>query len=726
MSKRMKYLAYAIAVIVVAGIMTVAIYAATSATSGITANVSWIATDGIEFELEAWVVNNSAGNGIGNTSTPKSIEKQIVTASTSNTTAQNLAGNLACSFYDGTDDGVNNPSNIVFTYKIKNTGSSILKVTATKTPKNQAESGTTASDHEPKVVLSSNYTGSNVTTSQTSAIYGTGYNIPEGGTLEYIVTLSMDNADLSIASFDAGVTFNFSVGNNIEVYIDGVSQTASTTATTIEDYVNTLDCATYPGYFYDAELLVPVPEEDYATTIGSGCVTLYTQQATLDKLTFTSNGDGTCSVSGNSPSGVVIIPLVSPDGDRVTNIGDEAFKDCTEVTSIAIPESVTNIGSKAFRGCSGLTRVTIPDSVLSIGNDAFRDCSGLTSITIPNGVTSIGDCVFGGCTLLAKIRVESENTTYDSRNNCNAIIETATNTLVSGCQTTIIPYNVTSIEYCAFYDCTGITSITIPDGVTSIGDYAFRGCSGLTSITIPNGVTSIGDYTFYNCTGITSITIPNSVTSIGGYTFQSCSGLISITIPDSVTSIGNGAFWDCSRLTSITIPNKVTRIAYATFRGCTRLISVIIPNGVKTIAKEAFYSCLELSNMTIPDSVTSIENHAFARCRKLTSITIPDGVTSIGESTFSACYGLTSITIPDSVTSIGSQAFSLCKGLASIYIPSSVTIISASSYDTSPFYDCSSSLKIYCGASSKPSGWGTYWNYYNETTTLSTTWGVTR
>ena len=208
-------------------------------------------------------------------------------------------------------------------------------------------------------------------------------------------------------------------------------------------------------------------------------------------------------------------------------------------------------------------------SVTSIGEEAFRNCQGLISIEIPNSVTSIGDQAFFGCSSLTSITIESGNTMYDSRNNCNAIIETATNTLIHGCKSTVIPSSVTSIGDGAFSCCTGLTSITIPNSVTSIGSSAFESCTGLTSITIPNSVTSIGDRAFIGCSSLTSVIIPNSVTSIGDYAFDSCTGLTSITIPNSVTSIGDHAFSGCSSLTSIELPNSVTTIGYDAFNGTT-------------------------------------------------------------------------------------------------------------------------------------------------------------
>ena len=237
-------------------------------------------------------------------------------------------------------------------------------------------------------------------------------------------------------------------------------------------------------------------------------------------------------------------------------------------------------------------------SVTSIGNYAFKSCTGLTSITIPNSVTSIGYEAFLGCSGLTSIVVASENTNYDSRENCNALIKTSSNTLIAGCQNTIIPNSVTSIGNYAFEYCTGLTNITIPNSVTSIGDWAFYECYGLTSITIPNSVTSIGIRAFSNCSGLTRVTIGNGVKSIGTMAFYECYGLTSITIPNSVTSIGEGAFWICTGLTNITIPNSVTSIGNYAFKSCTGLTSITIPNSVTSIGDEAFLGCTGLTSIT--------------------------------------------------------------------------------------------------------------------------------
>ncbi len=300
-------------------------------------------------------------------------------------------------------------------------------------------------------------------------------------------------------------------------------------------------------------------------------------------------------VSGN----LVIPDTVTYNGISYTvyAIMYYAFKSCVSLTSVTIGNSVTTIGSYAFEDCSGLTSITIPNSVTSIGSYAFGECSGLTSITIPNSVTSIGSSAFSGCKKLASIKVEAGNTHYDSRDSCNAIIQTDKNILIAGCQNTIIP-----------------------NSVTAIGSYAFERCSGFTSVTIPNSVTSIGIGAFYWCYSLTSVTIPNSVTAIGSHAFSDCISLTSVTIPDSVTVIENSTFCRCYSLTSVTIPNSVTAIGNYAFEDCSGLTSVTIPNSVTYIGNYAFSSCHSLSSVNIPNSVTSIGNYAFESCDKLTSV----------------------------------------------------------------------------------------------------------
>ena len=380
----------------------------------------------------------------------------------------------------------------------------------------------------------------------------------------------------------------------------------------------------------------------------------------------------------NEYIGDVVIPSsVNYNGVTysVTSIGGSAFNSCTSLTSIQIPNSVTSIGEGAFYCCS-MTSIEIGNSVTSIGYEAFAYCDDLTSIEIPNSVTSIGGGAFCYCTSLTSIVVDSGNTKYDSRNGCNAIIETTSNTLIAGCQNTIIPNSVTSIGDGAFGGCSDLTSIEIPNSVTSIGDSTFWECSSLTSVVIPNSVTSILSSAFYGCTSLTSIVIPNSVTSIGFSAFSGCSSLTSVVIPNSVTSIGFNAFAWCSSLTSIEIPNSVTSIGDWAFGECTSLTSIEIPNSVTSIGYAAFDRCVNLTSIVVDSGNTKYDsrngcnaiietasNTLIAGCQ---NTIIPNSVTSIGEKAFFGRSRLTSIEIPNSVTSIGWCAFLDCESLTKV------------------------------------------------------------
>ena len=359
------------------------------------------------------------------------------------------------------------------------------------------------------------------------------------------------------------------------------------------------------------------------------------------------------------------------------------------VQEFVIGEEVTKIGECAFWGCTSLTSITIPNSVTTIGSGSFSGCEKLTSITIPSSVTSIEDNPFNACSGLLSIQVEEGNTVYDSRNNCNAIIKTADNEIITGCQNTIIPNSVKSIGAGAFHMCNGLTFIDIPSSVTTIKGGAFWFCKGLASISIPNSVTTIGEQAFEGCSALTSVNIPNGLSTIENEVFSGCK-IASITIPNSVTTIGEDAFGGCP-LTSLTIPNSVVSIANTSFASCAYTLTAIqvesgntiydsrdncnaiinsadntlilgcqntiIPNNVEKIGDYAFSSCGELSSIDIPNSVKSIGDYAFIGCRKLGSVNIPYGVTTIGENAFYNCSELKTIILPKTITKIGNMAF---------------------------------------------------------------------
>lgn len=367
-------------------------------------------------------------------------------------------------------------------------------------------------------------------------------------------------------------------------------------------------------------------------------------------------------------------PLVIPNA--VTKIGDYAFGWCSGFTGeLVIPNSVTKIGDYAFYLCSGFTgSLVIPNSVVTIGECAFGSCYGFygSSLTLGSSVTTIGPSAFGECGFvgdlviprtvttignwafsgfdLEHVTVEQGNTVYDSRGDCNAIIETATNTLITGSSNTVIPNTVVAIAEAAFYYNGALTAIEIPNSVRTIGNNAFYGCTNLTSVNISKSVTSIGICIFSYCENLGQLTvakenpvydsrddcnaiietrsntlvqgckgtvIPNSVVAIGEYAFFCCSGFTgSLTIPDNVTTIGSDAFGFCSGFTgSLNLGNSITTIGSGAFRGLGVTGDLVIPNSVTTIGDLAFEYCPGLTgSLTLGKSVATIGNAAFMSC----------------------------------------------------------------------------------------------------------------
>ena len=360
----------------------------------------------------------------------------------------------------------------------------------------------------------------------------------------------------------------------------------------------------------------------------------------------------------------------------VTAIDDYAFSGCSMLNGIEIPAGVTSVGSFAFRECSSLRNVIIPEGVVSIGASAFFDCALLNHVDIPASVESLGDYAFEKCPAIYSMNVAAGNPNYDSRDSCNAIIKTATNTLIAGCMNTVIPETVTAIGDNAFSGSFMLTKLTIPNSVKTIGDYAFAECTSLSSINIPNSVTSIGDLAFSSCSALTSLIIPNSVLRIGKAAFGGCQSLESIRLPKSVTAIDENEFFGCTMLKDINISNVITSIGAAAFRGCLSLTSVNIPKSVTKIGNSAFRECPSLTSMTVAkenpvyDSregcnaiIETATGTLIAGCQ---NTVIPTTVTAIGNTAFDGCALLGSITIPKTITVIGRKAFNNCPGLKDV------------------------------------------------------------
>ena len=345
-----------------------------------------------------------------------------------------------------------------------------------------------------------------------------------------------------------------------------------------------------------------------------------------------------------------IVNTAFPDG--ITVIGDYAFQNCSDFTSIIIPDSVTSIGAYAFAGCSSLVSVSVPDSVTSIGSASFYNCSSLTTINIPDSVNSVRNDTFASCPAIRYCTIGANGSKALSK---------------AGYSFVDVHYPNISLRYTyTDEDITGfavvnavddILNVTFPDGITAIGASAFNGCSKLTTISVPDSVTTIDAYAFYNCSALISLSIPDSVTTIGANAFDNCTALTSVSIPDSVSSICSHAFANCTNLAAVSLPEGVSSIESYAFYKCSSLSSVSIPGSVNAIKDSAFRDCTSLQSVIISDGVSSIDSDAFRDCSGLTSIIIPDSVISIGQQAFQNCTSLTDVTLPDGITSMGYYSF---------------------------------------------------------------------
>lgn len=378
--------------------------------------------------------------------------------------------------------------------------------------------------------------------------------------------------------------------------------------------------------------------------------------------------------TGSPYSGNITIPTsVTYDGNySVTEIGAEAFKNCSGITSINIPNSITKIDNGAFWSCTGLSTIDLPSSIKTIGRDVFRVCTKITSIDLGN-LTAYGEYSLSDCTQLTHVVLPAtDNIPMGTLKSCTSLeeinipasVETINIDSFMGCtslKTLTLPSATTKIKdssFGAFKNCTALTSVYMP-GVTSVGQSAFEGCTGLTSVSMPV-VTDVGVSAFNKCSGLSSIDMPATLKTVDNSAFRSCTALVSINM-QNVTSMGTYVFAGCTALTDVVLPSASTAIKDGTFKGCTALAYIHIPATVETIDLEAFNGCTALGRLELPSSVKTIKGlsafGAFKGCTGLTSVYLP-GVTSIGETAFEGCTGLSFVDFGDTVpTTLGTNCF---------------------------------------------------------------------
>ena len=436
------------------------------------------------------------------------------------------------------------------------------------------------------------------------------------------------------------------IGGNIQtIPAYAFSGCTKLTSVTISDSVESIE----ESAFFGCSGLTSITIPDSVTNIGQGVFSGCTSLRNI-RIPFVGGSRKTANDTHQYPFGY-IFGTSSYTGGAATNQTYYGSSTSTTTNTVYyIPSSLRsvivtggNILYGAFYNCSNLTSVTIPDSVISIGDSAFSGCSGLTSVIIPDSVTSVGNSAFSSC-----FRMTS-------------VFWNATNCTLAG-----------SLSYPIFFGCSNLTTVTIGNNVQTIPAYAFSGCSGLISVTIPDSVTSVGDRAFSNCARLTSVVWnATNCTHAASSVFVGSSNLKTVTIGSNVQTIPAYTFSGCSALTSVVWNATNCTLMGPIFSPSSNsnFTTVTISSNVQTIPAYAFSGCSALRSITIPNSVTSIGHEAFRNCIRLNSVTIPPSVTSIGDRAFSGCSGLTVLMIGNGVSSLPSGLLSGCSSLQTLTIP---------------------------------------------------------
>lgn len=367
--------------------------------------------------------------------------------------------------------------------------------------------------------------------------------------------------------------------------------------------------------------------------------------------------------------------IITADIYNQGKINSQAFYGCDEIRVVDLSNK-DFVGEKSFSSCLKLSDIVLRDGITEIKNEAFAFCESLESIEIPSTVSKLGQKIFYACNALSAIVVSDANVTYDSRDNCNAIIERDNNNLIVGCNGTIIPKSVTSIGNYAFYGCEKLSNVILNENITTLGANAFNECKNLKEIIIPNSVTSVGSYCFSNCSAMNRVLIEDGVASIDDHAFYNCAALTEITLPKTVMEVGNYVFRGCSELSNVIIENRTAPLSLGSngsaslFANCP-LDSVYIGgkityNTSSSKGYSPFYRNTSLRTVVIADKAEQILGYEFYGCTALKSVAIGNGVKSIGDYAFSGCSNLDDFSFGSSMETIGVEAFSDCTNLTTI------------------------------------------------------------
>ena len=452
------------------------------------------------------------------------------------------------------------------------------------------------------------------------------------GDHRYVVR-PMSGSTAGIASEPASVTVYDSDP------VTSISLSSSSKATMTVGEIRTLSWTAYsaPGTSADKTITWSVDNPEIATVNGKQLTALQEGHFTLigtpvrgTPLEVTMWVGATYTVNkgewigANLQKAASKTDLIVPADLGITKIGYQALSNYkNNIRTIILPEGTEEIGYQAFKGFTSLTSITIPGSVVRIGEYAFSGCTALQQIVLPNGIIRIDNYAFNGCTQLAEIN---------------------------------FPETLQGIGLRAFAGCTALAHVEIGGPNMAIGDYAFNGCTSLESLVIREGSSAIGASACASLTNLRSVTMPEDMDSIGASAFSGCTALQTVVMPERLARLGDRAFYQCSSLTAVTIPEGLSAIPSQAFEMCSSLENVTLPEGIRTIKYRAFGSCNAMSTIDLPESCTAIETYAFCHTG-LTEIHLPGKLESIGDCAFSSCASLTRVVIPNTVREIGGLAF---------------------------------------------------------------------
>ena len=347
--------------------------------------------------------------------------------------------------------------------------------------------------------------------------------------------------------------------------------------------------------------------------------------------------------------------LSKAEAAKVTSLR-QVFKRNEEITSFEELECFTSLRSvadSAFKCCSNLSALSLPEGVRMIGEDSFAYCSELKITSLPESLTSIERGAFTYC---------------------------------SGLALTELPENLTSVAWFAFDHCTSLALKKLPSGMTRIEGGTFANCPNVAPEKLPSGLTYIGPWAFFGCTSFNPEALPESVTEIDHNAFSLCTSLAWARLPDNVVEIGEAAFTYCYKLSLTSLPPKLTRIENEAFNE-TSVAPAELPNGLKYIGERAFMNCSEFNPANLPSCVVEIGARAFFGCSSLSWRELPESLMEVGEYAFYLCRKVKFTSLPENIIKIHKAVFENCTGMEEITLPDQLNVIEANAFKNCKFLE---------------------------------------